>query len=240
MTNSHGQQRQSMLKRESRNTTNIMKRTKWKRYVYVRDVQGNIRAVVGENNAVAEQTGYYPEKMKSLKFFIILLVMLAAATCATAAEMVGSPNDGSFKGVLVDSFDMPFGLFTTGCLIDRYPYDLKQAPMFFRQEKLPDNISQINVVIVGATDKKIYLDHYLQIHIWIKYKNNKKERLYSGPFYLTQAKLFKPSMPNGFKGEILKKRITIYKEFDSHRQESENIRKLLETAAERTKRPFGT
>ena len=121
MTNSHGQQRQSMLKRESRNTTNIMKRTKWKRHVYVRDVQGNIRAVVGENNAVAEQTDYYPEKMKSLKFFIILLVMLAATTCATAAEMVGSPNDGSFKGVLVDSFDMPFGLFTTGCLIDRYP-----------------------------------------------------------------------------------------------------------------------
>ena len=63
MTNSHGQQRQSMLKRESRNTTNIMKRTKWKRYVYVRDVQGNIRAVVGENNAVAEQTDYYPYGM---------------------------------------------------------------------------------------------------------------------------------------------------------------------------------
>ena len=52
-----------MLKRESRNTTNIMKRTKWKRYVYVRDVQGNIRAVVGENNAVAEQTDYYPYGM---------------------------------------------------------------------------------------------------------------------------------------------------------------------------------
>ena len=28
----------------------------WKRYVYVRDVQGNIRAVVGENNAVAQST----------------------------------------------------------------------------------------------------------------------------------------------------------------------------------------
>lgn len=150
--------------------------------------------------------------MKSLKFFIILLVMLAATTCATAAEMVGSPNDGSFKGVLVDSFELPFGLFTTGCLVDRYPYDLKQAPMFFRQEKLPDNISQINVVIVGATDKKIYLDHYLQIHIWIKYKNNKKERLYSGPFYLAQAKLFKPSMPNGFKGEILKKELQYIKD----------------------------
>ena len=94
--------------------------------------------------------------MKSLKFFIILLVMLAAITCATAAEMVGSPNDGSFKGVLVDSFELPFGLFTTGCLFDRYPYDLKQAPIFFRHEKLPDNISQINVVIVGATDKKIF------------------------------------------------------------------------------------
>ena len=40
-----------------------MKRTKWKRYVYVRDVQGNIRAVVGENNAVAEQTDYYPYGM---------------------------------------------------------------------------------------------------------------------------------------------------------------------------------
>ena len=52
-----------MLKRESRNTTNIMKRTKWKRYVYVRDVQGNIRAVVGEDNAVAEQTDYYPYGM---------------------------------------------------------------------------------------------------------------------------------------------------------------------------------
>ena len=161
-----------------------MKRTKWKRYVYVRDVQGNIRAVVGENNAVAEQTDYYPGKMKSLKFFIILLVMLAATTCAPAAEMVGSPNDGSFKGVLVDSFDMPFGLFTTGCLIDRYPYDLKQAPMFFRQEKLPNNISQINVVIVGATDKKIYLDHYLQIHIWIKYKNNKKDAFTLAHFIL--------------------------------------------------------
>ena len=35
----------------------------WKRYVYVRDVQGNIRAVVGENNAVAEQTDYYPYGM---------------------------------------------------------------------------------------------------------------------------------------------------------------------------------
>ena len=35
----------------------------WKRYVYVRDVQGNIRAVVGENNAVAEQTDYYPYRM---------------------------------------------------------------------------------------------------------------------------------------------------------------------------------
>ena len=35
----------------------------WKRYVYVRDVQGNIRAVVGENNAVVEQTDYYPYGM---------------------------------------------------------------------------------------------------------------------------------------------------------------------------------
>ena len=35
----------------------------WKRYVYVRDVQGNIRAVVGEDNAVAEQTDYYPYGM---------------------------------------------------------------------------------------------------------------------------------------------------------------------------------
>ena len=35
----------------------------WKRYVYVRDVQGNIRAVVGENNTVAEQTDYYPYGM---------------------------------------------------------------------------------------------------------------------------------------------------------------------------------
>ena len=35
----------------------------WKRHVYVRDVQGNIRAVVGENNAVAEQTDYYPYGM---------------------------------------------------------------------------------------------------------------------------------------------------------------------------------
>ena len=36
----------------------------WKRYVYVRDVQGNIRAVVGENNAVAEQTDYYPYRLR--------------------------------------------------------------------------------------------------------------------------------------------------------------------------------
>ena len=35
----------------------------WKRYVYVRDVQGNIRAVVDAGNAVAEQTDYYPYGM---------------------------------------------------------------------------------------------------------------------------------------------------------------------------------